>query len=351
MTKTRMIWNIATGFFLGFGVLILFMTIATPINAAWQPSRPITIVVGAQPGGAMDTISRYAAEHLHEFLGSKQATVIHNFPGAGERAMFNYVRRSKPDGTTIGILQGDVLQQATAFEYIDYNPMQAVTILGGIITPPPVCLIVAKHPAVRPNPLQTWEELKKIAKPIRIASYANPGELALIPVFEKNKIPYIIVPGYGGLRDAAGAIVRGEADVMTGAGTMVPLGYMKSGECAPLMVVSQERYKGMPEIGIINFETAPTVVELGVPEFGKLRMDRIWFTPKDLPSEVEDALRAAFKKVSDDPRTLEFAKKVGIPMTWLDKKIIEDAYLPGVAIYKQFSDIGKKIGLAPEQKK
>lgn len=339
-------------FAMGFWILI-FLVASTPttILAAWQPSKPITIAVGAAPGGAMDTIARYAAQYLHEFLGSKQATLVHNFPGAGERAMFNLVRRSKPDGTTIGILQGDVLQQATAFKFIDYDPMPEITILGGIWTPPTCVLISATHPAVRANPQQTWEELKKVTKPVRIASYAQPGELALIPTLERNKIPYIVVPGYGGFRDASGGVLRGEADLLTGAGTMVPLQLLKDGKCAPLMVVSQERYKGMPEIGIMSFETAPTVVELGVPEFGKLRMDRMWFGPKSLPLEVEDALRAALKKLSEDPRTPEWSKKVGIPMTWLDKKIIHDAYFDGVAIYNRFSDVGKKIGLAPEQKK
>ena len=344
-------WNYAALLALCFGALVFWVVLSPAMVRAWQPSRPIAIVLGATPGGAFDTVARHVAQYLPEFLGTKQPVLINNMPGAGDRVQINYVRRSKPDGTILGLASGDVLQQIKAFKYVDYDPIEELTILGGIWTPPPVCMIVATHPAVRPNPLQTWEELKKVTKPVRIASYGNIGEMALIPVFEKHRIPYIIVPGYEGLREAGGALLRGEGDILTGAGTMVPLGYVKDGTAVPLMVVSKERYKGMPEIGIINFETAPTVVELGVPEFGTLVMGRTWIGPKKLPPEVEKALSSALKKVSDDPRTLEWCKKVKIPMTWIDVKTVKDAHLNGLMIYDRFSDIGKKIGLVPEQKK
>ena len=177
-TKTR--WNHATRFAMGFGILALLVAITPTLVTAWVPPKAITLVLGSTPGGAYDTIARHTAQYLPGFLGSKRAAIVQNMPGAGDRIMMNYVRRSKPDGCTIGLFEGDALQQSRAFGFIDWDPLQELTIFGGIWTPPPCVLIVATHPAVRPDPLQTWEELKKITKPIRIASYAQTGELALI---------------------------------------------------------------------------------------------------------------------------------------------------------------------------
>ena len=65
---------------------------------AW-PKKPINLVVGFAPGGAIDTVARIVAQHLALKLG--QAVVVQNRPGAGGNIAQQQVFLSEPDGSTL----------------------------------------------------------------------------------------------------------------------------------------------------------------------------------------------------------------------------------------------------------
>jgi tripartite-type tricarboxylate transporter receptor subunit TctC len=53
-------------------------------SAQTYPTRPITLMVGAAPGGATDTIARHLAPYLRASLG--QPIIIENNGAAGVRS-------------------------------------------------------------------------------------------------------------------------------------------------------------------------------------------------------------------------------------------------------------------------
>ena len=334
---------------LGIIIWVLFIVpiLLPPISSAWEPSKPITVVIGSNPGGGFDTVGRHTAMLLPKYLGNKQPVIVKNVPGAAYRIALNLVRRSRPDGHTIGLVGVNRLQTLRAFDLIDYNPVQEFTIFGGVWMPPTSICIVSTHTAVRPLPEQTWEELKKIKKPVRIASYANAGEIALIAAFDILKIPYIIVTGYTGTSDAKGGLLRGEADIIAGAATMIMLENVKQGDWAPLTTLTEKRYKGVPQLGIIGLETTPSVAELGLDEFGPLgkSLSRTWYAPKNMPLEIHSSLESALRKISEDPQTKQWSKKTHIPMMWTDRQSIIEVYEKATAVYKRHKSIALKIGL------
>ena len=63
------------------------------------PSRPIRIVIGFPPGGAIDTIARVMAPKMAADLG--QAVVVENKGGAGGVIGMQSVARADPDGHTV----------------------------------------------------------------------------------------------------------------------------------------------------------------------------------------------------------------------------------------------------------
>src|SRR4029077_12806580 len=67
---------------------------------AW-PTRPIVLLVGAGPGGSMDTIGRTFAEVVSKQLG--QPIVVENRPGGGGVVAAVAVSKAAPDGYTIAI--------------------------------------------------------------------------------------------------------------------------------------------------------------------------------------------------------------------------------------------------------
>lgn len=69
------------------------------LPALGQASRPITIVVGASPGGSTDTLARMIAQEMGPPL--KRTVIVENKPGAGGNIAAEYVARSAADGSTL----------------------------------------------------------------------------------------------------------------------------------------------------------------------------------------------------------------------------------------------------------
>ena len=63
------------------------------------PKRPISLVIGFAPGGAIDTIARIVAQNLNQKLG--QPVVVQNRPGAGGNIAQQQVYQAEPDGSTL----------------------------------------------------------------------------------------------------------------------------------------------------------------------------------------------------------------------------------------------------------
>ena len=72
---------------------------AVPAAAQSYPSKTITIVVPASPGGVTDTLARQLAQRFTEKWG--QQAVVENRPGANNSIAAEYVSKSAPDGHTI----------------------------------------------------------------------------------------------------------------------------------------------------------------------------------------------------------------------------------------------------------
>src|SRR3989304_2550109 len=89
------------------GIVLLLALVHLSANLSWTaekkyPSRPIEIVCGYPPGGAMDFTMRIWGKYLEKYLGVPVVPV--NKPGAGAILGCTYVANAEPDGYTIGAL-------------------------------------------------------------------------------------------------------------------------------------------------------------------------------------------------------------------------------------------------------
>src|SRR5919201_2170999 len=73
--------------------------VALGASAQNFPAKPITTVVGFEPGGGTDTVGRIVSKTLSEQIG--QQAVVENRAGAGGDIAVDYVARSVPDGYTL----------------------------------------------------------------------------------------------------------------------------------------------------------------------------------------------------------------------------------------------------------
>lgn len=73
---------------------------SNPASAqAWQPSKPITIIVSYPPGGDTDALARLFAEKLGLRLG--QQVNVDNRPGASGTIGNAIAAKAAPDGHTL----------------------------------------------------------------------------------------------------------------------------------------------------------------------------------------------------------------------------------------------------------
>src|SRR5437762_14143397 len=84
----------------GLAATALFLALApTGARAQGYPSKPITIVVPASPGGAIDLVARLVGQKLTAAWG--QSVVVDNRSGATGIVGTDLVAKAAPDGYTL----------------------------------------------------------------------------------------------------------------------------------------------------------------------------------------------------------------------------------------------------------
>jgi tripartite-type tricarboxylate transporter receptor subunit TctC len=78
---------------------LCLLTVGWQAHAQSFPSKPITVVVPAPPGGVVDASGRLLAEAMARQLG--QPVVVDNRGGASGNIGYSHVARSAADGYTL----------------------------------------------------------------------------------------------------------------------------------------------------------------------------------------------------------------------------------------------------------
>ena len=82
---------------LAAAVTTCLLSAAAAAQEANYPSKPVTIIVPAAPGGVTDALGRTLAQHFTEAWG--QQVIVENKPGANKRSRRNTSPRRRPTAT------------------------------------------------------------------------------------------------------------------------------------------------------------------------------------------------------------------------------------------------------------
>jgi tripartite-type tricarboxylate transporter receptor subunit TctC len=111
---------------------LCFGTAATASAQNW-PTRPITIVVPAAPGGVTDALGRVLAQRLTEAWG--QQVIVENKPGANNQLAAEHVAKSTPDGYTLFIgPEVTFVVNPSIYGKLAYDPVRDFTPITGLVT-------------------------------------------------------------------------------------------------------------------------------------------------------------------------------------------------------------------------
>src|SRR5712672_915974 len=134
----------------------------TSASAQVNASRPIRVIVGTPPGGAVDPYARLIAEHMARSLG--RVIIVENKPGAGMNIAAEFVANAPADGNLI-LTGTQALTEINPSARSDPKWVldDFIPLIRGVTAP----LVLVTHPSV---PARTLAELVAWIK-------QNPGKL------------------------------------------------------------------------------------------------------------------------------------------------------------------------------
>jgi len=247
------------------------------------PSRPIRVIVGYSPGGAVDIIARTVAQQLQASLG--QPVIVENKPGAGTNIANRALIDSAPDGYTLMLAANAIAANPSLYQPPPYDLARDVTPVSLVGRVP---VVIAANAQSEVTSLARLIALSK-AKPGSI-NYGTPGNgstphLAVELFARAAGIELTHVPYKGGA-PAMNDVVAGHIQtVAVNALEVQP--HAKAGKLRVLAVLTPTRTSIFPD--------APTIAESGFPGFEAA----VWYgfiAPAGVPPAVAARLHAEIQR-------------------------------------------------------
>jgi len=231
------------------------LMLAAPAFAQTFPAKPMTIVVPASPGGAIDLAARLIGQKFTEAWG--QPVVIENKTGATGVIGTDFVAKSAPDGHVLALVASSHAINPSMFRKL---PFDTVRSFEPVVQTHTVPLVLVVAPG---SPFKTMQDViafgRKNPGQLSFASSGNggaphfSGELfKSMAGLDMQHIPY------KGSTLAHPDLMSGRVSIMfdTLAATSA---HIKGGKLRALAVTTPKRLPALPDV--------PTVAEAGLPGY------------------------------------------------------------------------------------
>lgn len=272
------------------------------VTAQTYPSRPITIIVPAPPGGQVDTVARLLIDRMAAALG--QPLIIENISGASTVIGTGKAARASPDGYTLGMGNWTSHVGAPAMYPVQFdvlNDFEPVALLA--IAP---TLIVARN-TLPPNDLRelvAWLKANPNTATAATVGAGSPGHISGIDFQARTGTRFQFVPYRGGAL-ANQDLLAGHVDLRLAAEASQVLPHVLSGRIKAFAVMDKVRWSAAPDI--------PTTDEAGISGLYLSQWTGLW-VPKGTPLPIVDKLVAAVTDTLADARVRQRYVDIGLEM-------------------------------------
>jgi tripartite-type tricarboxylate transporter receptor subunit TctC len=274
---------------LAAAVVGCLMPAAAAAQGTSYPTKPVTIIVPAAPGGVTDALGRTLAQRFTEAWG--QQVIVENKPGANNQIAAEYVTKAAPDGYTLLIGPETIfVVNASLYAKLPYDPVKGFTPITGLVTINHALIV---NPAL---PVESVKELIALAR-------QKPGELNYgtfgagssghlnMELFQALSGTKLQAVHYKGATPALTDVVAGHIQMMfISVGSAVP--QWKASKVKLIAVGAQKRMALLPEVA--------TVAESGLPGYEAVSWFAL-FGPPGMPADIVAKINGEVRKIFADP--------------------------------------------------
>lgn len=254
------------------------------------PTRPVRMVVGYAPGGAVDVMARALAQKLGEAW--KQTVIVDNRPGASEFIAAEHVAKSAPDGYTLYVATEIGLEvNPLLYSKLPYDPKRDFAPVTRVLDGP---MLFVVNPSI---PVNNMKEFIAHAKAQQgKLNYGSSGiggqvHLAMAYLAKSTGVELVHIPYKGSapaVQDMLGGVVHS---------TVAPISllgpHVLAGKLRPIGVAGDKRVKMLPDV--------PTLREQGYAE-----LDASWalsvVAPAATPLALRNKIAADLRRVIKEPK-------------------------------------------------
>jgi tripartite-type tricarboxylate transporter receptor subunit TctC len=279
------------------GLLALLLSLQASAQAF--PSKPITMVVGFEPGGGTDTVARVVAKFLAENIG--QPVVVENRTGAGGNIAVDFTIKSAPDGYTLVLANVGALTVNPHLMKLGYDPLRDLApVTMAVIFPN----IIVTHPKANAKTLAEFVQRAK-EKPNTVtygsSGVGGAGHLAGALLEQMAHIQLVHVPYKGG-GPAMRGLVGGEIDSYIST-PVAAMPHIQSGRVFAIASTGAKRSTALPNV--------PTIAESGYPGYEAVNW-YAYLVPAKTPRPIIDRLNSEIGKVLRTPAAASLLEKQGV---------------------------------------
>ncbi len=306
------------GAVLGCSLVLAFLSFGTAV--AWEPSKPVELIVPAGAGGGADVMARFVSPLIDKYkLSPKPFIVVNKSGGAGAEG-FLYVKGKKGDPNVIIITLDNLfttpLATGVPFSWKDLTPVSRLA------------LDYFNLWVNAESPYKTAQEyldaVKKAPGKFNMGGTGSKQEDQIITVmFEQIfGVKFSYVPFKGGGEVAVELVGKHVNSTVNNPAEAVS--HWKAGRLRPLATIDHER------IDLPDWKTIPTMKEATGKDMSYLML-RGFFAAPGITKEQQEYYAGVFKKVSESPEWKKYVTEMGL----------KDAYLAGPEYVKLLEENDK----------
>jgi len=271
---------------------VISLALCAGMVPAWAladtyPSKPVKVIVGFSPGGAVDNVARLLSQSMGKSMGG--SFYVENRPGATGIIAAEQAAKAPADGYSILVAtQSTMVVAPSIYPKMKVDPVADFTPISLLASVPMVLVVNPGVPARNVQELLAYARAQKDGLSYGSSGLGGPQHVAAELFASMGKVNMVHVP-YKGEANAIADLLGNQIPVMFGnLPSLLP--HIRSGKLRAIAVSSLQRSSAAPDI--------PTVAESGLPGFEALTWFGM-FVPTGTPQPIVDRLNAEVKKSLD----------------------------------------------------